>query len=187
MGNRNKKWLWWMFTTATYVVAALAYFIIPLGSRWKNTLLGSALFAPDAILNAGILEWGYKSLWSSSSHVFDWTAGFPLDNSLANTEHLIGWQIFYSPLRWAGFGTIAAYNILLLVSIIISGVGAALLAKRLGANRYGAWIAGFIFAFVPFHLNQVVHLQTMAVCWSPFAVFFSIASCLRVPPKMPWG
>lgn len=119
-----------------------------------------------------MLEWGYVSLRSPSHHFFDWTAGFPLSNSLAATENLVGWQIFYTPLRLLGVGIPAAYNLLMLASLIISGIGAALLARRLGADRAGATVAGFVFAFGPFHLGHMLHLQTMGVCWSPFAILF---------------
>lgn len=119
-----------------------------------------------------MLEWGYVSLGSPAYHFFDWTAGFPLSNSLAATENLVGWQILYTPLRLLGVGIPAAYNLLMLASLIISGIGAALLARRLGANRAGATVTGFVFAFGPFHLGHMLHLQTMGVCWSPFAILF---------------
>ena len=119
-----------------------------------------------------MLEWGYVSLISASRHFFDWTAGFPLSNTLAATEDLVGWQIFFAPLRMLGVGVPAAYNILMLGSLVISGVGAALLTRRLGADRAGGAAAGFIFAFAPFHLGHMIHLQTMGVCWSPFAILF---------------
>ena len=119
-----------------------------------------------------MLEWGYQSLRSPSLHFFDWTAGFPLSNTLAATENLVGWQIFYTPLRLLGAAVPTAYNLLMLASLVISGIGAALLARRLGADYVGATVAGFIFAFGPFHLGHMMHLQTMGVCWSPFAILF---------------
>ena len=119
-----------------------------------------------------MLEWGYVSLRSPSLHFFDWTAGFPLSNTLAATENLVGWQMFFTPLRMLGVGVPAAYNLLMIGSLVISGVGAALLARRLGADRAGSAVAGFVFAFGPFHLGQMIHLQTMGVCWSPFAILF---------------
>ncbi|MGH8245409.1 MAG: hypothetical protein ACREUU_03145, partial [Gammaproteobacteria bacterium] len=158
--------------TASFILVAVLYFVAPMGPRWTSALLGTALFWPDAVLNAAILEWGYRSLWSPTLAVFDWPANFPLTNGLANTEHLLGWQVLYSPLRWAGVGGTAAYNLLLLTSFVVSGLGTALLATRLGANTAGAWLAGFLFAFVPFHVNHMVHLQTMSIAWSPFAVLF---------------
>lgn len=135
-------------------------------------MVGTGLFAYDAVLNAGILEWGRQALGSSSRHVFEWTAGFPLPNSLANTENLLGWQPAYALLRSTGVSVTFAYNALILSSFFASAVGAQLLARRLGASVAGAFLAGLIFAFAPFHIVHVIHLQTMAICWVPFALYF---------------
>ncbi|HZO42714.1 MAG TPA: hypothetical protein VFE97_26090 [Methylomirabilota bacterium] len=99
------------------------------------------------------------------------TGGFPLHNSLAATENLLGWQLFHMPLRWAGASVACAYNILLIASLVLSAIGASLFARGLGIRGEGAFLAGLIFAFVPFLLNHLLHLQTMAVCWAPFALF----------------
>ena len=88
------------------------------------------------------------------------------------TENFLGWQIFYLPLRLLGVGIPAAYNILVLVSLVISGVGAAILARRFGASHAGGAIAGLVFAYGPFHLSHMLHLQTLGVCWIPFAILF---------------
>lgn len=158
--------------TAVYAATAVLYFVTPLGTRFGEGLLGTALFAHDSIFNAGILEWGYRSLWSPARRVFEWTAGFPLHDSLATTENLIGWQLFYTPLRFLGLGTVASYNSLIVISFILSGLGAFLFSRRLGADRSGAAVAGFVFAFVPFHLNHVIAIQTLSVCYCPFALYF---------------
>ena len=162
----------WVRFTLLYTGVALVYLVLPLGGGFADRLLGTALFEPDPVLNAGILEWGYRALWTSTLSVFDWTAGFPFGNMLAGTENLLGWQVLYSPLRRFGVGNVAAYNTLLVVSIIVSGSGAAALSRRFGASVGGASVAGFLFAFAPFHLNHLVHIQTMAVCWSPFAILY---------------
>lgn len=98
----NTRWSHWT-ALAAYAAVIWAYFILPLHGRFSEAMLGTSLFPHDAILNAGILEWGRQALGSPSSRVFEWTAGFPLHNTLANTENLLGWQPEYALLRWAGF------------------------------------------------------------------------------------
>ncbi|HUQ48323.1 MAG TPA: hypothetical protein VM053_08785 [Gemmatimonadaceae bacterium] len=164
--------LFFVALAAFYGAIAFAWFVAPIVSRFSTTLVGTAQYAPDAMLNAGVLEWVYGSLRSSSLHVFDWTAAFPLENSLAVTENLIGWQVFYYPLRLLGLGIVSSYNVLLLLSFVISGLAAAALCMRLGTSRSGAVIGGFVFAFVPFHVTHSIHLQTMGVCWAPLAILF---------------
>lgn len=161
----------WIASAAVlYIVTAAAYFVAPVIDRFDHILLGTTPFAYDSVLNAGILEWGFRALWDARLSLFDWTTGFPLKNTLAGTEHLVGWQLFYSPLRALGLTVAAAYNIVLLMSFVISGLGTALLARRLGASRAGATLAGFVFAFNPFHIDHAIHVQTMSIAWSPFAL-----------------
>src|SRR5215471_7938161 len=121
MRDEREREVWtWAAAVFLYAATAGAGFVWPLARSFGDRLMGTALFAPDAILSAGILEWGYRRLWSSSRHVFEWTAGLPLHGSLAATENLIGWQLFYTPLRLFGCGPVAAYNSLILISFVLS-------------------------------------------------------------------
>lgn len=170
LGRRFSRIPWIGAAALLYGVTAVVYFVIPVIDRFDHVLLGSTPFPHDSVLTSGILEWGHRAIWTPGLSLFDWPAGFPLKNTLAGTEHLIGWQVFYGPLRALGLTVAAGYNVVLLLSFVISGVGTALLARRLGASRVGATVGGFVFAFNPFHVDHAIHLQTMAVCWSPFAL-----------------
>jgi hypothetical protein len=158
--------------TILYSCVAFVYLVLPVWREFNGVLLGSRLIRNDPLLTSGTLEWGFRSLFSSTRSFFEWNAGFPLHNSLANSENLLGWQLIYYPLRLLGAGVPTAYNIIIVASLVISGVGAALLARRLGCNRWGAAVAGLIFGFGPYHLNNLMHIQTMAVCWIPFPILF---------------
>ena len=166
--ERDGRWLFAAF--ALYAFTVIAYFVMPAAADLSSLLIGSALYNHDAVLNAGILEWGYRSLWTPDLRVFDWPAGFPLMNGLAGTENLLGWQLIYSPMRAIGLSVPGSYNVTLLSSLVISGTTCAALARRLGASGSAALIGGFVFAFNPFHMDHLIHVQTMAVCWSPLAI-----------------
>lgn len=161
---------WLLYATAVYAVTSIVYFVAPIRDRFSSVFLGTTPFPHDTVLNAGILEWDFRALFDSHLSVFEWTAGFPLTHTLAGVENLLGWQIFYAPVRAAGLSVAGSYNVVWLLSILISGVGTALLARRLGASEVGAVVAGFVFAFYPLHIDHAIHLQTMSVCWSPFAL-----------------
>lgn len=161
---------WLLYATALYATTLFGYFVVPIIGDFPGIFLGTAPFPHDTVLNAGILEWDFRALFDSQVSVFEWTAGFPLTNTLAGVENLLGWQIFYAPLRASGFSVAGSYNVVWLLSLLISGVGTAVFARRLGASEAGAAIAGFVFAFYPLHIDNGIHLQTMSVCWSPFAL-----------------
>jgi len=162
--------VWYATLLSSYALLAIVLFVLPVRHSFSEVLLGTGTYRHDAVLNAGILEWGFRSLWSPALRFFDWPPGFPLHGTLAATENLIGWQILYSPLRAAGASVAASYNTVLLSSLAISATGCAALAQRFGASRIAAAIGGIAFAFNPFHVDHMIHLQTMAVCWSPFAI-----------------
>lgn len=155
---------------AIYVAAAATYFVLPIWRSFHQSLLGTALFAPDNILNAGILEWGYRTIRSGSLHVFDWPSGYPVRDTLAGTENLLGWQAFFFPARELGVGVVGAYNICVIVSFAVSAIGANLWARRCGLDRDGALVAGLVFAFVPVHVALLVQLQALAICWLPLGL-----------------
>ena len=160
----------WLVAAAVYLVTAIVYFAVPIWRTFGESLLGSTLFGPDNVLNAGILEWGYKVIRSSSLHLFDWPSGYPLHNTLAGTENLIGWQPLFLPQRLLGIGIVAAYNVCILLSFVISGLTGNLFARRCGVPNDGALIAGFVFAFAPLHVGLAVQFQSLIICWLPLGI-----------------
>jgi len=72
------------------------------------------------------------------------------------------------------FNKYISYNILLLSSFVLSGVGAYLLSYYFVKNKYASFLTGLIFAFSPFHFYQstVVNLGTMHQEWIPFLILF---------------
>lgn len=67
------------------------------------------------------------------------------------------------------------YNLVVLFSFVMSGVGMYLLAKDLTGNRDGAFVAGMIYAFSPYHMGHTLgHLQLIAMEWVPFYLLFLV-------------
>jgi hypothetical protein len=169
-----------LLSAILYSFCGFLFFATPLGvDGFRHKLLGTSSWAADNILNLGILEWGYRAL-TSHHPVFDWVAGYPLKNSLAGTENLLGWQWLYAPLRLMGIGAVTSYNLLMLLTFIIAGVGAALLARRHGLSLFVAFWVGFAFAFSPVRTANMVQIQSMAVCWVPWA-FLGLEGFMESP------
>jgi hypothetical protein len=137
-----------------------------------HRLLGTDIWAPDNILFLSILEWGWRSLWSPHLHFFDWAAGYPLASSLCAQDNLLGWQLFYSPMRYVGLDPVTAMNLIFGLSFVISGLGAVALARHYGITRLGSICVGLIFAFAPFHIGHTPEITSLAVCWIPVALLF---------------
>ena len=66
-----------------------------------------------------------------------------------------------------------AFNWSLVLTLMVAGLGAALLARQLGASRSGSVLAAVVFAFSAFMITHVKHLNlTASAAWLPWLLFF---------------
>jgi hypothetical protein len=70
-------------------------------------------------------------------------------------------------------GEIAAHNTTTLLTYALSGFAMYLLILDLFRNRAAAFVAGVVFAFSPYHMDQALHPVIASVQWIPlFFLFF---------------
>lgn len=75
------------------------------------------------------------------------------------------------------FNMVAAYNILILHSFLLAGIGAFLLIRYITRDSLVSIIGGFIFAFSPFHFARALcHLTISSIQFIPFFVLYYIKS-----------
>lgn len=71
------------------------------------------------------------------------------------------------------FGQPLGYNIQWLISFILAALGCYFLVYYLTKNKAGAFIAGLVYSFSPFHLSHAGgHLAAINIEWLPFLVLF---------------
>ena len=123
----------------------------------------------DPVLNAWILWWNTQAIpfterwWSPP--VF-----YPLPNTLAFSEHLFGISLLSTPVYWLTGSPVVAYNVAFLLTFPLSGLAAYWLGLELTGRRDAAWIAGLAFAFAPYRMDQLAHIQVLASYWMPLAL-----------------
>ena len=123
----------------------------------------------DPLLQSWQIAWDGHAL-TSSEDLFQGNVFWPLDNSLAFSDALVG----YAPAGAIGEGPTAAlvrYNVLFLFSYALAFVGGYLLAREMGVGPYGAVVAGIAFAYAPWKLAQDRHLHVISSGGIPFALF----------------
>jgi hypothetical protein len=143
---------------------------------WLSPLslhLASHVYDPgDTFLNIWALAWDWHALTTDPLNLFNANIFWPAPNSLAFSEHLIVQAVMAAPVLALTGNPILAHNLVLLLSFPLSGLGVYLLVKRLTGNFWAALLAGFFFAFCPFHLMQVTRLQMASIQWLPFTFLF---------------
>jgi hypothetical protein len=70
-------------------------------------------------------------------------------------------------------GPVAAYNLTLLVGLWLGALGMYLLVKEITDHVLASFLAGFVFAFAPYHLSQIMaHAHLGSIHWWPFYALF---------------
>ena len=75
-----------------------------------------------------------------------------------------------APLIWSGLSPIAVYNVLLLLSIALSGWAMWRYATHVTGNAWAGVLAGIAFAFVPFRFDHFMHLEIQATFFLPLTL-----------------
>ncbi|HXG87581.1 MAG TPA: hypothetical protein VNJ02_04525 [Vicinamibacterales bacterium] len=131
----------------------------------------------DSLLNMWILGWGAENLPRVATGQMSvgefWNANIfhPEPLALSFSEHLFGQVLQILPIYHLTGNLILAYNLLFVSTFILSGLGMFLLVRELTGNAWAAFVAGVIFAFVPFRIAQVAHLQSLSSQWMPLALY----------------
>ncbi len=139
----------------------------------------------DPLLNTWILAWDIQALLNDPLNLFNANIFAPLPNTLAYSEHLISTAILILPLHLLWGEPVLTYNISLLLTFPLAGLGMYLLTLRWTGRRDAAFIGAFIFAFAPYRFAAIAHLQLLTFHWLPFALLFldKILSNPQRPPQ----
>lgn len=116
--------------------------------------------ARDPLLQSWVLAWPAHAL-TSADRLWDANVFAPTSNSLAFTDPLLG----YLPFGLLGEGpaaTVARYNVVLLFATGLAFAGTWLLVRQLGLGRAAALLAATAFAFSPWRVSQLNHLQILS-------------------------
>jgi hypothetical protein len=139
--------LFFLFATILFTWPFAAHVSDGLGDIW------------DAKLNAWILHWDFHQTFQDPMRLFDANIFHPARYALAFSENLYGASLFGFPLYAASVSTLAAYNVLFLLGMFLSAMAAWALAFYVTRDAASSLIAGVVFAFVPWRIAQIPHIQ----------------------------
>jgi hypothetical protein len=158
---------------AAEVVASVAGYALLLAiMSWplvKDLAHTGPMDRPDGRLNAWILAYVGETFWSAPQRLFQAPNFHPLPDALAFSENLLLPAAIVAPVRKLG-GPVLAYNVALLGSLLLSGLAAQLLARRVTGDRLAAFVAGAYFAAGPHRWTRVAHLHAQMTVFLPVAL-----------------
>lgn len=160
------------------VVAATAWWLVAVVMTWPQ-LRDPTQTAPgnlgDPLYFAFQLSWVGHALVHAPGTFWTTNAFQAAEGNLAFTDTVLG----YLPLAplgwWSGGGQAGALlqlNLATVLATAIAGLGAYTLARALGSGIAGAAVAGAGFAFAPWRLEQVIHLNVISTGGMALALAF---------------
>lgn len=158
-----------------YFLLASVFFTWPLLPRMTTALSSS----PDSLLNAWALGWSFHILPRDPLSLFDANVFFPRPDTLAYSEHLFGITLLVFPVFAVTGNVPLAYNVAVLSSFALSGIGMYLLVREITGSRWAALVSGTIFLSAPYRFGHLLQLQLLTLQWFPF-VFWCALRFLRV-------
>lgn len=91
--------------------------------------------------------------------------------ALAFSEHFIPQSLMVLPVYAATGNIVLCYNVAVLLTFVLSGVGMFLLARELTGSTAAAVLAGAAFAYTPYRVDQLSHLHILSSQWMPLALY----------------
>jgi hypothetical protein len=159
-------------SVAELALSAAGYVVLLVIMSWplaRDLAHSGPMDRPDGRLNAWILAWAGQAAWTQPSRTFQAPAFHPLPDVLAFSENLLLPAALVEPLqRWSG--PVLAYNLTLLASLLLSGVGVQLLVRRVTGDALAAFVAGAAFAAGPYRWIRTAHLHAQLTVLLPLAL-----------------
>ncbi len=134
---------------------------------WVTRLRDAVSDNGDPYAFAWTLWWDYHQTFHDPLNLFHANIFFPYRYTLAFTEHDFGIALLFFPLFAIGLRPLTVHSVATFSGFAFCGYGAFRLARTLTASNGVAWVAGVIFAFVPYRFLLLPHLPYLFAGWIP--------------------
>jgi hypothetical protein len=139
----------------------------------------------DAFQQAWILSWVDHAARLNPFGLFEAPIFVPSPNALAYMDCMLPVALLVLPVQVATDNAAITYNIAVLLSFPLSGICMYAWAACLCRDRRAAWLAGVIYAFCPYRLRHLEHLNVLSAEFIPLTLLcFDLARQSR--SRAPW-
>ncbi len=153
---------------AAFLAAATVVMTWPMAARWTDHTRD----AGDDVLNAWIMGWNIDAVLHGWD-LRDAPIFYPHKRALLLSESLLPQSALAAPVYLLTHNPAAAHNFVLLLALFLNGFAMYLLACELGAGALPAVLSGIVYAFSPYIMRQLNHLQTVSIWGLPLFFLFA--------------
>ena len=158
----REAWLAALLFTGLTVLLAYPLSLHPSSTRFPS--------GPDGEIGWYLLGWDTHAFLHKPWAIFDANIYYPERLTLAYGENIIGIAFFVAPVIWLTGDLLLAANLAALLSCVLCGLGAYVLARRLGLSVAAAVICGIIFECAPPRFFRIGQINLTNVQWIPFGL-----------------
>jgi hypothetical protein len=165
---RTVRVLAWTAVACLYTAVALLY----LRPIWR---VGGRCISPtleDPLFNLYVLKWSAHQIRLGLPDLWNANLFYPTRGALALSDHLLGPAAQLALFLEIVPNAIAGYNFLFFTSFVATALAVCWVCRRAGLSWIAALLAGWMYAFSPFRLGQMAHLQLLIAQWIPLTLWF---------------
>ena len=155
------------FVREALIIAAFCLLTAVMTWPWALHLRDAVADPGDPYMIAWTLWWDYHQTFNDPLHLFDANVFYPYRYTLAFSENDYGLALLFFPLFALGFRPLTVHAVATFLGFALCGYGAFRLARTLTGSEGAAWVAGFVFAFIPFRFHLLSHLHYLFAAWIP--------------------
>ena len=122
----------------------------------------------DPLLHIWLQAWNSTHLGRGwwNANIF-----YPHPLALAYSDHLLPLALETLPIYIVSRNPILCYNLVYLSTFVLSGLGMFLFVRELTGSRAAGFVAGLAYAFTPYRIASLPHVQVLSSQWVPFALY----------------
>jgi hypothetical protein len=150
------------------------YAVLTVALTWPFAANLHVMDAGDSAFFAWEIGWTIHALKTDPAQLPHANIFYPLRYTLGMDEPVLGTTVLVLPLAVFTDDAVLLYNVVRLLTFLLSALTAYWLARELGVGEWIALLAGALFAFSPIRTDQVAHLSTLGTQWWPLVLLFTI-------------
>jgi hypothetical protein len=156
------------------VARALAlYAVLTVALTWPLAARLWIMDPGDSAFFAWVMAWAVHAVTTAPAMLPHANIFHPHHYALGFDEPVLGTTLLALPLAPFTDDAVLVFNVVRLLTFVLTGLTAYLLARDLGCGEAAALFAGAALTFSPIRTDQVAHLSTLGTQWLPLVLLFT--------------
>jgi hypothetical protein len=124
----------------------------------------------DPLFSTWRIAWIAHQVLANPTQLFDANIFSPETNTLAYSDAMLLLGLIATPFIWLGIPAAVVHNGLVIGSFVTAAMSMTRLMRFFSADRTAHVVAALIFAFAPYRVAHIIHLELLWTAFIPLAV-----------------